>query len=190
MKRELADITIIKSGVYAQPSSDGNVIYLQAKDLDNNGSINNLLKYNLELTSNLSKHLLNPAHILFMAKGTNNLSTLVDPKIIPKAIPSTAYLIICIRTGFADRILPAYIAWHINQHSSQQYLKAQAKGTSPPSITIPVLGELEINIPDMATQKNILHVHQLRMREKKIKSDIENLKDLILRHQLTKATQQ
>lgn len=123
--------------------------------------------------------------VLLMAKGVNNLALAYNPDTYAALIPSTAFLIIKVS---GSGVLPAYIAWYINQPGAQQFLKNQAKGSSPPSITVKILAELEICIPDLETQKTILKIHDLRMREKKLKSDIERLKETILNYKLSKAT--
>ena len=133
----------------------------------------------------MNDRLLTKHDVLLMAKGVNNLALAYNPDTYAALIPSTAFLII--KTS-GSSVLPAYIAWYINQPGAQQFLKNQAKGSSPPSITVKILAELEINIPDLATQKTILKIHDLRMREKKLKSDIERLKETILNYKLSKAT--
>ena len=180
----LHQIARIKTGVYCNPSNTGNAWYLQAADLKADGCLSGGLKPTLYLEGKLQDRLLKKNDVLFMAKGVNNLALAYDPKTYGALIPSTAFLII---SNSNSGVLPGYIAWYINQPPAQQYLKAQAKGSSPPSITVKTLGELEIHIPDIETQKIILKIHDLRMREKQLKSDIEHLKEKILNHQLSKA---
>lgn len=132
----------------------------------------------------MNDRLLTKDDVLLMAKGVNNLALAYNPDTYAALIPSTAFLIIKVS---GSGVLPAYIAWYINQPGAQQFLKNQAKGSSPPSITVKILAELEIYIPDLETQKTILKIHDLRMREKKLKSDIERLKETILNYKLSKA---
>ena len=176
----LHQIARIKTGVYCNPSNTGNAWYLQGTDLQADGCLNRELKPTLYIEGKLQDRLLKKNDVLFMAKGVNNLALAYNPKTYSALIPSTAFLII---SNSIAGVLPGYI----NQPPAQQYLKAQAKGSSPPSITVKTLGELEIYIPNIETQKIILKIHDLRMREKQLKSDIEHLKEKILNYQLSKA---
>ena len=133
----------------------------------------------------MNDRFLTKGDVLLMAKGVNNIALTYNPDTYPALIPSTAFLIIKV---FGSSLLPAYVAWYINQPDEQQFLKNQAKGSSPPSITVKILAELEIYIPDLERQKTILKIHDLRMREKKLKSDIERLEETILNYKLSKAT--
>lgn len=181
----LSSIAQIRTGYYCNTSNSGNAWYLQAADLQPDGSLNRELKPTLYIEGKMNDRLLTKGDVLFMAKGVNNLALAYNPNTYAALVPSTAFLII---KASGSGILPDYIAWYINQPVAQQFLKNQAKGSSPPSITVKILAELEIYIPDLQTQKTILKIHDLRMREKKLKSDIERLRETILNYKLSKAT--
>lgn len=181
----LSNIAQIRTGYYCNTSTNGNAWYLQAADLQPDGSLSAELKPTLHIEGKMNDRLLTKDDVLLMAKGVNNIALAYNPGTYAALIPSTAFLIIKASGG---GVLPAYIAWYINQPAAQQFLKNQAKGSSPPSITVKILAELEIFIPDLETQKTILKIHDLRMREKKLKSDIECRKETILNYKLSKAT--
>ena len=183
--KQLSDIAQIRTGYYCNTSTSGNAWYLQAADLQPEVRLNRELKPTLYIEGKMNDRLLTKDDVLLMAKGVNNLALAYNPDTYSALIPSTAFLII---KAAGSGVLPAYIAWYINQPGAQQFLKNQAKGSSPPSITVKILAELEIYIPDIETQKTILKIHDLRMREKKLKSDIERLKETILNYKLSKAT--
>jgi restriction endonuclease S subunit len=180
----LNQIAKVKTGVYCQTGGSVDAIYLQAADLEDNGAISAKLKPNLHITGNLRNRLLYTGDVLLMAKGVNNQAFAYNPKIYPVMVPSTAFLVL---TKLDFSISAQYLAWLINQAPAQQYLKAQAKGSSPASITVKILGELEITVPPLGAQKTILKIHELRTREKQLKSDIEHLNEKILNHKLSKA---
>jgi restriction endonuclease S subunit len=184
MSKKLKSIATIKTGVYCTLGAEGDAIYLQAADLQQNGVLNSNLKPNLQITGNLQYRMLNPYDILFMAKGVNNLALTYNKEQYPAIIPSTAFLII---SKLHHSVLPEYLTRYINQPEAQQYLKGHAKGSSPPSITIKILEQLEIDVPDIATQKKVLKIHQLELQEEKLKCDIENLKKLLRHQQILKA---
>jgi restriction endonuclease S subunit len=73
--------------------------------------------------------------------------------------------------------LPEYLAWFLNNPTTQKLLKEQAIGTSIPSISKTVLEELDIPIPSVEKQKAILTIAHLRSTEKNLKHQIEVLRE-------------
>jgi phosphatidylserine/phosphatidylglycerophosphate/cardiolipin synthase-like enzyme len=53
-------------------------------------------------------------------------------------------------------LLPAYLAWHINQPYSKAFLRSRAKGTAVKMIIKNALESLEVNVPDRITVGDIL----------------------------------
>lgn len=186
----LSEISSIKTGVYGKLHAEGDTIYLQASNVDVSGNIIFPLIPQVTLKNNLEKRLLTKSDVLLMGKGVNNVSFAFDPSIHPAMLPSTAFIVFSISPAFEKKVLPGYLAWYLNQSRSQQYLKANAKGSSPPSISLDVVADFEIHIPSLSIQKNILKIHNLRTRERELKTEIEKLKDSIINHQLIKAAKQ
>jgi restriction endonuclease S subunit len=85
------------------------------------------------------------------------------------------------------KVLPQYLAWFLNNHTTQTLLKGQAIGTSIPSISKHVLENLEITVPNIEIQKAILQITKLRNKEKSLKQKIETLKDMKINQQLFQA---
>jgi len=69
-------------------------------------------------------------------------------------------------------------------------LKAQAMGTSIPSISKLVLKELEIPLPSIEKQKSVVSISKLRLQEKTIQSTLESLRDKKIQHQIINAINQ
>ena len=67
------------------------------------------------------------------------------------------------------------------------YLKTNAIGSSIASISKVVLEHLELNTPDLLTQKRILEVARLRKKEKELKQQIEKLVENRIQQQLINA---
>ncbi|WP_159468838.1 restriction endonuclease subunit S [Dyadobacter sp. 3J3] len=176
MNTTLRNIASIQTGFFAKPVSVGEGVYLQAKNFDENGFIKYPLHNDLEMTDINPKHLLRNGDILFAAKGTKNFAALYNSE-NGLAVASTSFFVIRLTNSIRDKILPEFLVWFINNPPSLKLLKDQAIGTSIVSISKSVLGELEISVPSLAIQKAILKIAELRNRERKIKSEIENLKE-------------
>ena len=173
MKTRLGNISSIQTGVFAKPIREGEVVYLQSKDFDENGEIVDELYPYLIWDSRIEKHLLQKGDVLFAAKGTRNFAACyVDDKIA--AVASTSFFVIRLQD---NSVLPEYLAWYLNHPSIQSKLKGCAKGTSIVSISKAVLVKLEITIPTVAKQRMILDIYNLRKLEKKTKEKIEKLRE-------------
>lgn len=83
--------------------------------------------------------------------------------------------------------MPEYLAWFLNNPTTQKLLKEQAIGTSIPSISKTVLEELDIPIPSVEKQKAILTIAHLRSTEKNLKHQIEVLREQQIQQTLINA---
>lgn len=173
MKTILKNITSIQTGLFAKPSGSGELVYLQSKHFDENGQLNTELYPDLLAEGISEKHILKDGDVLFAAKGTKNFATVFENHNEP-SVASTSFFVIQITT---NKILPQYLAWFLNNQTTQALLKTQAIGTAIPSISKQVLENLELSVPDMERQEAILHITKLRNREKSLKQKIELLRE-------------
>src|SRR5690606_17499945 len=130
------------------PSGVGELVYLQAKHFDENGQVYSTLHPDLMAKDISEKHLLKGGDVLFAAKGTKNFAAVYENHNAP-AVASTSFFVLRLTE---KKILPEYLAWFLNSHFTQTLLKAQAIGTSIPSISKQVLGDMEIAVPRIETQ--------------------------------------
>jgi restriction endonuclease S subunit len=189
LKIKLEHIATIQTGIFAKPVSKGKVVYLQVKYFDEHGQLQSTLHPDLEYDNISEKHLLKPNDVLFAAKGTKNFAAWYESENMP-AVASTSFFVIRIQNNFQTKILPEYLVWFINHPISQSFLKANAIGSSIASISKVVLEKLEISIPDVQTQKNILKISHLRDKEKNLKKLIETLREKQIQAMLIQAVSQ
>lgn len=183
MKRFLKDITNIQTGLFAKPAGMGELVYLQAKHFDEFGQLHSVLHPDLPAEGISEKHLLKNGDVLFAAKGTKNFAAVFENHNEP-SVASTSFFVI---RPTDNKVLPQFLAWFLNNPTTQTLLKAQAIGTSIPSISKQVLENLEIPVPDIKTQKAIVEISKLRNREKFLKQQIEVLRDKKVNQQILKA---
>ena len=186
MKKQVKDITSIQTGLYAKPSGVGEVVYLQAKHFDENGQLLSTLHRDLKTKGISEKHLLKDGDVLFAAKGTKNFAAVYENHNEP-AVASTSFFVIRLTD---KKVLPEYLAWFLNSHSTLTLIKGQAIGTSIPSISKQVLENLEMTVPSIETQKAILQVTKLRNKEKALKHQIETLREKQIQAMLLEAASQ
>lgn len=183
MKKLIKDITNIKSGLYAKTAAIGELVYLQSKHFDEYGQLNSVLHPDLLAEGISEKHLLKDGDVLFAAKGTKNFAAVFENHNEP-SVASTSFFVL---RPTDKKVLPRYLAWFLNSHTTQTLLKGQAIGTSIPSISKQVLENLEITVPGIEIQKAILQITKLRSKEKSLKQNIEILREKKIQQQIIKA---
>lgn len=180
MIKRLIEISQIQTGLFTKPSGAGELVYLQSKHFNENGQLNTELYPDLPAHSISEKHLLKEGDVLFAAKGTKNFATVFENHNEP-SVASTSFFVIRLTD---NKILPQYLAWFLNNYTTQTLLKGQAIGTSIPSISKQVLENLEIAVPSIETQKVILQITKLRNKEKYLKQEIETLREKQIQQQI------
>lgn len=186
MKALIKDITNIQTGLFAKPAGIGELVYLQSKHFDEYGQLLSTLQPDLMAEGISEKHLLKDGDVLFAAKGTKNFAAVFENHNEP-SVASTSFFVI---RPTDKKLLPQYLAWVLNNHTTQALLKGQALGTSIPSISKHVLENLEISVPSIETQKAILQITKLRNKEKSLKQKIETLREKQILAMLLEAASQ
>lgn len=185
MKKRLGDLAEIRSGVFLKPHAEGEVLYLQAKDFDENGNLLQEVYPGLKWSDVSERHLLKSGDLVFSAKGWKNIASVYDNSRFP-AVASTSFLVISL---IVDYIQPKFLAWWLNSKEVQEFLKGIAKGTSIPSITKAQMEELKIPILPVGVQLGLMRLSELRLKEKMIVAEIERLNDYKLDLSLMKIIQ-
>ncbi|MEI8390240.1 MAG: restriction endonuclease subunit S [bacterium] len=145
----------------------GNYSVIQMKDVEDYSlNISELLKVKIEKVK--KEYLISKNTILFMPRGFNNDAILIKEDLEDTIATSQFYIL-----KVADQsILPEYLTWYINQRPAQKYFVSNRAGTSILIINIGQLKELEVRIPDIKTQENIVKAYDLSRREKQIYQEI------------------
>ncbi len=180
MKTLIKDIAYIQTGLFARPAGIGELVYLQSRHFDEYGQLHSVLYPDLPAEGISEKHLLKEGDVLFAAKGTKNFAAVFENHNEP-SVASTSFFVIRLTDS---KVLPQYLAWYLNNPAILTLLKGQAIGTSIPSISKQVLENLEIEVPDIETQKVILQIVRLRNMEKSLKIKIEILREKQIQQQI------
>lgn len=162
MLNEIAEIKagyLFKKGIY--PENDGNVSVVQLKDIDSRGVLNTqqIQKVNLEKLNN--GDLLSDGDVLLKAKTNYPVASVVSD-ISGKTIATAHYFVIRLKT---NEVSPGFLAWYLNQKPAQIYFEKNAGGTRIRVINKQLLGQLEVALPDIETQKRIEKVFTLQQKE-------------------------
>ncbi len=146
-------------------SKDGGVAVIQMKDLldDNTVGCDGLIKTDMDAVK--SHHLVCKGDLVFRSRGlvSNAAILLEDPGNAVVAAP-----LIRIRITQPDRVLPEYLNWYLSQREAQVFLTSRAKGTTQKMISKEVLEDLEVLLPSLECQKNIVELASLSAREERL----------------------
>nr|WP_239029793.1 restriction endonuclease subunit S [Novacetimonas pomaceti] len=107
---------------------------------------------------------LKPGDILFPTRGNLSCATLVDETIGDiQAVAAPHFFVLRLRkTG----VLPAYVAWWLNQEPAQRHLEQQAQSSGiVRNVSRAVLDTIPIAIPPLPHQQQITELAQAMRRE-------------------------
>lgn len=147
--------------------SSGDWKFIQMRDVDSDNMIisDSVIGVDLSLKeSSVDKYLLKIGDILFKNRGAKNGAALYDLG-WPKTIASHQFLVIrLIDAG----IVPEYLAWYINSETARLYFRQQAVGSTTLLVQKRTLEELEVIVPPIDVQKNIIKIQSFYRREKNL----------------------
>lgn len=108
------------------------------------------------------RYLARAGDVLFRSRGDRNTATALGPEFDQ---PAVAVMPLVILRPKSDLVDATYLAWCINQPVAQRHFDVCAQGQNIRMIPIGCLSDLEIPVPDLATQRAIAEVNRLADRE-------------------------
>lgn len=170
-KVTLKDIAIMQSGIYMKTDSQGEVRYLQVKDVNSENKLDYTQIATVINTGINDKHWLKNGDLLFAAKGGSNYciqyegterSTIASSSLL-SYVPS---LVTYYRNSF---VVFKYIvhSWYVEECSSRyRYSGDSSIGN----------GEIQLDIPSIEVQRLVVEMDRLRKEGECIRSEIDILK--------------
>lgn len=169
MLSKLSDIALVKAGhpfrgkIPVQP--DGEALAVQIRDISDDGDIlwNQVIR--TEIKGRKSPDWLKPGHVLFAARGQNNIAALVE-NAPSQAVCAPHFFILEVKDK--SLIDPAFLAWQLNQVDSQRYFAKAAQGSIQLSVNRSDLEAIPLAIPSLDKQRIIINLFQTAVAEKKL----------------------
>jgi restriction endonuclease S subunit len=181
----MVSLTTLLTGIYAgfsfrnrvtgEPGGDLSVI--QMKDLENDYSSINRSLTRVSSEKFNSRLFLEKGDVLFVAKGSNNFAIEYHLN-LAKTIASSAFFVL---RPDHTKIIPAYLAWYINQSPVQQFLKENSTGTYVPNINKSTLEGITVIVPPSDVQEKIVAIDKLRKKEQLLVTQIMEKRELAIR---------
>jgi len=185
MKHELKDIAEVSLGYQHREKvshvEHGSHRLIQGKDIVRTETLSSsidqpagwqIVSDNLDRVTpkgDAGRYSLRPGDVLFVSRGTTNIAVPLNEQTIrpfpdhwDNLIP--AYTFYILRPDL-NRVLPEYLAWFINQPPAQAYLTQQSRGTLVKLMPKSLFEELEVPIPPLAIQRQVMEIENLRAHE-------------------------
>ena len=146
-----------------EESAVGGALAVQMKDVDPDHGVNWSGVTRTSLAGRKQPDWLKAGDVLFVSKGARFYAVCIDAPPTP-AVCSPHFFHIQV----APRVplLPAFLAWQINQPPFQRQLLQAAEGSSQLSIRRPVLESLTLCVPSLADQQRIVALADLARQER------------------------
>lgn len=153
------------------------VLAVQMKDISVSEGINWSTCVETETQGKREPDWLKAGSILFVARGSNNYSVLIDNSVEGKKAVAAPHLYII--TPKKKALLPEYLAWYLNQEPCLRYFQRESEGTLTKSIRRAALEDTPIAVPSLEQQKSIVALADTLRKEQQL------LTQLISNGQLT-----
>ena len=178
--KTLKDIARVQMGLAfrsrIEPEADGTVAVIQMRDLteDNKLSHRNLITIKMDKLSD--RHLVKRRDLIFRSRRQTTTAAIIDTKIGPAVVAAP---LLRIRVT-SKHVLPEYLCWFVNQSSAQAFLHSRATGTAMTVIGKSALDDLQVPLPDLATQKRIVALADLSNQEQKLMRELAEKKEKLV----------
>lgn len=145
-------------------SIDGDVLAVQMKDVDPEHGVTWAGVTRTSPAGRKKPDWLKAGDVLFVSKGARFYATCIDEPPGP-AVCSPHFFHLQVAPHVP--LLPAFLAWQINQPPFQRQLQQAAEGSSQLSIRRPVLESLSLSVPSPADQHRIVTLGELARQERR-----------------------
>jgi hypothetical protein len=171
MKKRLKAIADVRAGYQfrgkVEPDHEGAVRVIQIKDVDEQRRIctGDLVAVKLDRPE---RYLVHKGDVLFLARGHRQFATAVAEP-LANTIATGYFFILRLRT---DRVMPAYLAWFINQSQFQEAMRPYVRGSHMSLISKADFQELTVELPPLPVQQSIVRLDQLVVQERRLLAEL------------------
>jgi hypothetical protein len=147
-----------------EESADGKALAVQMKDVDPEHGVNWAGVTRTSLAGRKHPDWLNADDVLFVSKGARFYAVCIGEPPSPAVCSPHFFLL---QVAPHAPLLPAFLAWQINQAPFQRQLQQAAEGSSQLSIRRPVLEALTLSVPPPPDQQRIVALAALARLERR-----------------------
>ena len=140
----------------------GDVAVIQMRNLEGD-SIDWPSLIRVALPTKRSPGFLASGDVIFTTRGRRNFALALED--VPGPTVCSPHFFV-LQSREPDRLLPAFLAWQINQKPAQEYLQQAATGSHILNITRGAIESLPLALPPVAVQRAILELAGTAQRER------------------------
>jgi hypothetical protein len=186
MNTTLGEIAALRAGYpfrsSIQPDPDGTVALIQGRDVDANRlrvapAQDGLAQISSSGIRNLTEHLLRPGDVILMARGPRKYAVPVGEISGQAIVPGSFHVL----RPDEKLVLPAFLAWWLNQDASQAFMQANNSGTTIPMISLDVLRALPVQLPPLDVQRRVAELNSLIEQEHNLMNELSTARRELLR---------
>ena len=163
----LGDACTVHTGYTArgrlEPAESGGIPTIQLRDIASDGRVDPARFARVQPDGLVERYLVRAGDVIFRSRGERNTASALDDRLRE---PALAVLPLLVLRPKRDVVTPEYLAWAINQPPAQRHFDTVARGTNIRMIPRSSLDDLELDVPDLTTQKKITAVDILAERER------------------------
>lgn len=142
----------------------GSVRVVQMKDVSFEGGVDWEGLTESALTGKKAPDFVVTGDVLFVARGLRNYAIYVDQQVESVVCAPHFYLL----RSKVGTLYPQFLAWLLNQSPMQAIFDSLAEGSLQKSLRRSLLENIEIAIPPMKKQAEIVKINELAQRQKQI----------------------
>ena len=174
----LNEVALVRLGHHFRTSvktdPTGNVRVLQMKDVSPDGDVRwDGLTQVVELKD---KTFVKKGDIVFAHRGSRNYSALVDREVQNVLASGNLFVIRILDTG----VMAEYLNWYLNQEPAQVFFEQHREGSYIPMLRGEWLKALNVPIPSLEIQKQVVGLNKIRKSEKALEKLLSEKKDLLV----------
>lgn len=180
-KFKLSEIVSIRSGMVVPKTvnndeeklTDAFVRMIGTSDYNDQGVLRPNLEPNVLFKPSIEKNFLVKNEILFNSKGRRFFAALFSNE-YSHTIASASFLVLTLQR---DDVLPEFLVWCLSHPETLKVFDSKMVTQTMPSITKQELGELEVIIPNLQTQNQIIALDSLKKQQIAIQKELIVLKE-------------
>lgn len=109
-------------------------------------------------------HFLRDGDVLIVGRGAKRTAVLVEEPPDRTVADRTFF----VARPDSDQVVPAFLAWYLNERRAQHYLQSHSRGTNIQTIKKSALERLPVQVPPLDTQERIADIQALLRREQEL----------------------
>lgn len=178
---KLKDIVKLRSGMVVSKTANNDekllteafVRMIGTSDFDENDCLIGNIEPNVLYKSAIEKNYLQFGEILFNSKGRRFFAYLFTNE-YENIIASASFIVLTLKNNV---VVPDFLVWFLNHPETLKFFDSKKSTQVMPSISKQELEELEIIIPSIEVQEQIVALDKLKKRQIKIQKELISLEE-------------